>query len=409
MRKLTTISLFSGAGGLDYGFEEAGFRTTVAVELDGDACCTLRRNRKRLSVIEGDIHKTSSDAILDAAKLVRGDVDVLIGGPPCQPFSKAGYWAKGDAKRLSDPRSSTLGAFMRVVEDVLPRAFLLENVGAMSFSGKSEAVDLLDALIKGINRRQKVRYTPSIRVLRAADYGVPQIRDRFFLIAARDGTEFRFPTPTHAAAEEQLLVGSQPYRTAWDALHDVEPDDDESLALTGKWADLLPSIPEGENYLWHTERGGGEPLFGWRRRYWSFLLKLSKRLPSWTIQAQPGPATGPFHWSNRQLSRRELCRLQTFPDTVHVEGDHRSVQRQVGNAVPSLLGEVLARAIATQFLGRTRYLKPLQLLRPATPLENAERRRPVPKKYLKLKGRHTPHPGTGRGRRAMREWADAAE
>ena len=110
------------------------------------------------------------------------------------------------------------------------------------------------------------------------------------------------------------------HRTTWDALADIEPNPGEDLALRGKWGDLLASIPEGNNYLWHTDRGGGKPLFGWRRRYWSFLLKLAKSRPSWTIQAQPGPAIGPFHWANRRLSMRELCRLQTFPDDVFIVG-----------------------------------------------------------------------------------------
>lgn len=95
----------------------------------------------------------------------------------------------------------------------------------------------------------------------------------------------------------------------------------------------------------------GRTLFGWRRRYWTFLLKLAKARPSWTIQAQPGPAVGPFHWSNRRLSTRELCRLQTFPDDAIISGNRTSVQRQLGNAVPSLLAEVLGRAIRVQLLG----------------------------------------------------------
>ncbi len=106
------------------------------------------------------------------------------------------------------------------------------------------------------------------------------------------------------------------------------------------------------------------PLFGWRRRYWNFLLKLAKRLPSRTIQAQPGPAVGPFHWENRRLSDRELCRLQTFPDDVQVHGNRMSVQRQIGNAVPSLLAEVLGREIKTQLLGYRRTSEPLRLLPP---------------------------------------------
>ncbi len=194
-----------------------------------------------------------------------------------------------------------------------------------------------------------------------------------------------------------------PHRTAWDALADTQPDSGEDLSVRGKWGDLLASIPEGRNYLWHTDRGGGKPLFGWRRRYWSFLLKLAKSRPSWTIQAQPGPAIGPFHWANRRLSIRELCRLQTFPDDVFIAGDRGSVQRQIGNAVPSLLAEVLGREIRTQLLESrpARVAGALKLLPlDRSPAPPAERVRPVPKRYWGLLGRHSPHPGTGKGHAA---------
>lgn len=409
--KPTVISLYTGAGGLDYGFEAAGFQTSVAVEMDRDACITLRHNRPRLPVIEDDIHNVSSDQILARASLARGQADVLIGGPPCQPFSKSAYWAAGDAARLSDPRSDTLGAYMRVVEDTLPKAFLLENVGAMKFDGKNEGVDLLLSLIDDINRRQGVKYAAEFRVLKAADFGVPQLRERFFLVAQRDGQRFTFPTPTHSpvdATSGQLTLAHEPYRTAWDALHDVQPDDDEraSLAPRGKWAELLPSIKEGHNYLWHTSRGGGEPLFGWRTRYWNFLLKLAKGQPAWTLQAQPGPATGPFHWESRRLSRRELCRLQTFPDSVHVVGNVAAVQRQVGNAVPSLLAEVIARSVWAQLLGRGAKRGALKLLPPRQEhIPSPESLAPVPKRFLTMRGDHEDHPGTGKGNRARERWA----
>jgi len=171
--------------------------------------------------------------------------------------------------------------------------------------------------------------------------------------------------------------------------------------MRGAWAELLPSIPEGSNYLWHTDRGGGVPLFGWRRRYWSFLLKLGKNQPSWTIQAQPGPAIGPFHWANRRLSARELCRLQTFPDDVTITGNRTSVQKQIGNAVPSLMAEVVAREIRVQLLG----LRPIRgapkLLppdrSPAPPPEPVAR---VPTKFRSMIGEHSAHPGTGKGNAA---------
>jgi DNA (cytosine-5)-methyltransferase 1 len=402
------ISLYSGAGGLDYGFEAAGFETLFANDFDHDACETLRLNRK-WEVVERSIFEVPTEEILSKAGVNIGEADVLIGGPPCQPFSKSSYWVRGDAARLNDPRAATLDAYLRVLEGVQPRAFLLENVYGIAYSEKNEGIQLLLKKIAEINRRTGTRYKPFTAVLNAAWFGVPQLRERFFLVAARDGSHFSFPTAAFAASSAyQKPLGTLPcYRTAWDALADVRPSSDEDLEIRGKWAGLLPSIPEGQNYLHHTERGEGMPLFGWRRRYWNFLLKLAKRLPSWTIQAQPGPSVGPFHWENRRLSHRELCRLQTFPDDVQVFGTRMSVQRQIGNAVPSLLAEVLAREIKTQLLGYRRPTEPLRLLPPdRSPAPPPERVRGVPAEYQKLAGRHQAHPGTGKGPRSVQQRAD---
>jgi DNA (cytosine-5)-methyltransferase 1 len=395
------ISLFSGAGGLDYGFEAAGFETAVAVEMDHQCCETLRTNR-RWPVIERDISQVRTEEALEVGGCRRGQVEVLIGGPPCQPFSKAGYWARGDSRRLLDPRSNTLREYLRFVEEALPRVFLLENVPGLSFTGKDEGLVFLLEAVRRINRRTRSVYRPYVRQLNAADYGVPQLRQRVFVVACRDGSEFKFPAPSHSPRSPSGcdIDARLTYRTSWDALADVRPEPGESLKLTGKWADLLPTIPEGENYLFHTDRGGGLPLFGWRRRYWTFLLKLAKDRPSWTIQAQPGPATGPFHWENRYLSARELCRLQTFPDDVRITGSRREVQRQVGNAVPSLLAEVLARAVKEQLLGMTTRDSPKLLPLDRSPALPPSRPLPVPRRFRALAGDHTAHPGTGKGYRA---------
>jgi DNA (cytosine-5)-methyltransferase 1 len=397
------ISLYSGAGGMDYGFEAAGFDTAVALERDHDSCATLRQNRS-WPVIERDILEVPSGEILEVARLRPGEAALLIGGPPCQPFSKSSYWSRGDSLRLDDPRASTLAAYLRVLEDTRPHAFVLENVEGLAYEGKDEGLRLLLDAIETINTRINSNYRPVFKVLNAADFGVPQIRRRLIMVGARDGSTFRFPLPTHAdnPGEDLLTRTLSPYRTTWDAIGDVQPDEDEDLAVRGKWAALLPSIPEGQNYLWHTERMEGLPLFGWRRRYWSFLLKLAKNLPSWTIAAQPGPATGPFHWSSRRLSARELCRLQTFPDNVQIHGGRTSVQRQVGNAVPSLLAEVVGREIRTQILGLPPLKGESRLLPPArSPVPPPELVQPVPLKFRKLAGEHTPHPGTGRGNAAL--------
>ena len=397
-RRLRAISLFTGAGGLDYGFESAGFETAVALDLDAMACETLRLNRP-WPVIQGDVARIPSKTILETAGLDQGSPDVLIGGPPCQPFSKSGYWANGDAGRLSDPRANTLRAYLRVLEDTLPRTFLLENVPGLAFSGKSDGLDLIQFGVSTINERCGTNYNLSIRSLNAANFGVPQLRQRVFVIGDREGREFTFPEPTHGTNDGPL--GSRAaYRNAWDALGDLgEPNDDTTLQLSGKWADLIATIPEGSNYLWHTERGGGVPLFGWRTRYWNFLLKLAKDLPSWTLQAQPGPATGPFHWNNRRLSIREMQRLQTFPDDVLIPYGRSDAQRLIGNAVPSALAEVLAASLAEQFLDQ----RPVQATlvppcRGAPPPPQALP--PVPLKYRHLIGQHAAHPGTGKGTRA---------
>ncbi len=397
---LKAISLFTGVGGLDYGFDAAGFQTAVALEMDAVSCRTLRLNRD-WPLIERDIHAVPSKELLRAAKLKKGQADVLIGGPPCQPFSKSGYWARGDALRLDDPRADTLTAYLRVLRDTQPKSFLLENVTGLAYKGKSEGLDRILAGVAQINRETGSDYRPVWQVVDAASYGVPQHRERVFIVASRDGKTFKFPEATHGDAG-QPDVAKEPYRTAWDALGDLpQHPNDPALKMGGKWADLLPSIPEGENYLWHTPRGGGLPLFGWRTRFWSFLLKLSKDRPSWTIQAQPGPATGPFHWTNRRLSAQELCRLQTFPEGMRFDCGLGEVQRMLGNAVPSLVAEVIAREMLQQLFGEeVRGDGPvlLPVRRAAAPPPEAVRA--VARGFLALAGEHAAHPGTGLGNRA---------
>jgi len=401
---LKTISLYTGVGGLDFGFEAAGFKTAIAIELDKAACHTMRLNRD-WPVVERDIHEISSEEIMEIAKVNVGEADVLIGGPPCQPFSKSSYWAGGDSLRLDDPRSDTLTAYLRVLRDTQPKVFLLENVHGIAFKGKDEGLQYLLKGIEQINRETGAHYSVHWQKLNAADYGVPQMRERVFLIGSRDGVPFKFPKPTHGTNVDCDLFDAEPllpYKTAWDALGDLPKKvSDPLLKVGGKWGDLLPSIPEGENYLWHTNRGGGTPLFGWRTRYWSFMLKLSKNRPSWTIQAQPGSSVGPFHWANRKLTPQEMCRIQTFPDGLKFESSRTNIQKMLGNAVPSLLAEVLAKEIRRQLLGQKRIQKTLKLLPPArNDIPCPEPVKAVPSKYHVFVGDHEDHPGEGKGRRA---------
>jgi DNA (cytosine-5)-methyltransferase 1 len=398
---MSVVSLFSGCGGLDFGFEAAGWDIPFRNDFDRHSCDTLALNAGG-EVVHGAIEDISSEQIRSVVGSGKNAVDVVIGGPPCQPFSKSAYWSRGDTLRLKDPRANTLDEYFRVVEDLTPRAFLLENVHGISYSGKEEGFQFLIERIREINRKRGTDYRPTWRVVNAADYGVPQLRVRFILVALRDGKEFRFPDPTHTDADTGNAtlfdIHRAPYSTAWDALRHIQPDSDEKLAVGGKWGALLPSIPEGENYLWHTDRKEGLPLFGWRTRYWCFLLKLAKNRPSWTIQAQPGSAVGPFHWENRKLSWREMAAIQTFPKTFKISCPRVEIQRQLGNAVPSLLAETLARSIKEQVCS-VHFDEPRKLAVPkARFTPEPEEPSSVPKEFLHLIGEHAAHPGTGKGR-----------
>lgn len=409
--KLKAISLYTGIGGLDFGFEAADFETRAAVEFNSFCCEAIRENRPKWGLIEGDIHDVTSDRIADVAGLRAGEADILIGGPPCQPFSKSSYWVNGDTRRLDDPRADTLTAFLRVLRDLRPRAFLLENVYGLAYKGKDEGLrHILDG-IEEVNLEAGTNYAVDWKMLNAAHFGVPQLRERVFLIGSRDGTRFQFPVPTHgpSSQDDDMFEGKEPYLTTWDALGDLPAQPNEpSLTVGGRWGDLLPTIPEGKNYLWHTNREGGLDLFGWRTRYWSFLLKLAKDRPSWTIQAQPGSAIGPFHWTSRKLTSKEMCRIQTFPEDLMFSCGRTEVQRMLGNAVPSLLAEVLAREIRRQLLSAP-VEGPLELLpKRRTDMPPPERPLSVPEKYHDLIADHADHPGTGktagaRARRASQE------
>lgn len=397
-RSRSALSLYSGAGGLDLGLEAAGFDVMLCVELDGDCRQTLKNNRPEWTLAEpGDVNQLDPSEVLRAAALCPGDLTLLAGGPPCQPFSKSGYWARGDARRLEDPRAATLRRFLDFVETALPSVVLLENVKGLVFNDKDEGLTLLEAGLRSINQRHGVSYQTSIIHLNCADYGVPQLRERVFIIAQREGREMYAPQPTHYP-EARRKRGADRHRTGWDAIGDLDTDEwPDHLNARGKWAKLLPTIPEGENYLWHTRRSGGDRLFGWRTRFWSFLLKLAKNRPSWTIQADPGPATGPFHWRSRRLSTRELCRLQTFPDDFEVAGKRRSRQRQIGNAVPPAMGEMLGWAIRRQLFDERPQPRASFVPRARDDCPPPEPLHPVPHEYWHLRGDHEDHPGPGQG------------
>ncbi len=341
------ISLFSGAGGLDLGVESAGYHVAAAVEVDHDAADTMEKNFGGLvsPVIRRSILDIPTKEIIRAAGLKgRERPDLLVGGPPCTPFSKSGFWLEWKRAGL-DPDASLLQAYTRVLAEARPRAFILENVYALTYNNKASR----PAFKRLLREIEEAGYVCSWRVLNAADYGVPQLRPRLFVVGVPKGKKPPdLPEPTHGGRWERRQIGGgdRPHVTAGEALAGLRSTFEPEEVLRGQWAHLLPEVPPGENYLHFTaERGHESPLFEWRSRYWSFLLKLDPARPSPTIQAQPGPNVGPFHWSNRRLRVPEMKRLFTFPDDFEFVGSRASVQAQIGNSVPPLLASAVAKQL----------------------------------------------------------------
>lgn len=364
---LPVVSLFSGAGGLDLAVERADAeplatadlgsalaRVVVATDYNAPALETLARNFPHTRSINGDIRTLDSDQLLGLGGLTSGEPVLVVGGPPCTPFSKSGFWL--EQKRESrDPNASLLDEYVRVVRDTRPEAFVLENVQGLTYkTHKAQFERLLKALTD-------LGYNPQWKVLLAADYGVPQLRRRVFVVGRRDGKAFEFPRPTHSGWSEHTRDFDRtliPHVTASQAFEGlpapVEPDE----FVGGTYGELAAEIPPGQNYLWHTPRYGGRDAFEWRSRYWTFLLRLDPNRPSSTLQAQPGPYVGPFHWENvaasdgspraRRLRTAEILRLMSFPDDFEVPSTRADVQRQLGNAVPLELGKAVMRALLTQ-------------------------------------------------------------
>lgn len=367
--QLPVVSLFSGAGGLDLAVERADadaltpddpggglLRISVATDYNEPALQTLKSNFHGTKTVTGDIRGIRTEQILATAGLRAEEPVLVVGGPPCTPFSKSGFWL--EQKRESrDPNASLLDEYVRVVRDARPEAFILENVQGLTYKTHKAQ---FERLLKGLS---DLGYNPQWKVLLAADYGVPQLRRRVFVVGRRDGKIFEFPEPTHSGwSEHSRIVDDSkiPHVTAAQAFASLPSlvRAPEEEIVDGSYGELAAEIPPGQNYLWHTERYGGRNHFEWRSRYWTFLLRLDPNRPSTTLQAQPGPWVGPFHWENvrtshgderaRRLRVNEMLRLMSFPDDFKIKGNRADVQRQLGNAVPLELGKVVVRALMTQ-------------------------------------------------------------
>lgn len=337
------VSLFSGCGGLDLGLRQAGFQIVLANDLDARCARSHALNFPETPFFEGPVTKLFDSPEFKEARSA-GDIDLLAGGPPCPPFSKSRFYRKEKPRALDDPTGNeTINGYLEALDQLRPRAFLLENVPGFAYKVHREAFDHV------VGRAHELGYDTSWRIVNAADYGVPQIRQRFMMVGIRDGV-FTWPDTTHANPEDGTIPPSKaPWVNAGQAIGDLDTEEnasDEGHYAGGQHHDLLCQVPPGENYLFFTkERGHPEPKFKWRSRYWSFLLKLSPDLPAWTIQARRSNNMGPFHWRNRILRVSEVKRLQTFPDSWHLTGTTEQQWRQVGNAVPPLLAQAVGERI----------------------------------------------------------------
>lgn len=366
---IRTLSLFSGGGGLDIGFHDAGFKIVEMVEIEERYAATLRANAGPGRRLEGARVSCVDIRQFDPSHL---EVDFLIGGPPCQTFSAAGRRAAG-VRGTSDARGTLFQEYVRLLDLLRPRAFLFENVyGITGAEGGAPWREIQAAFCAA-------GYQIFSRILDAADYGVPQHRERLFIVGIRNSkVPFLFPRPTHGPDSPHQA----PFYCAEQAVKDVPaPELKENTAIGGRYGDLVAAIPPGLNYsFFTTEMGHPRPVFAWRSKFSDFLYKADPLAPVRTLKAQGGLYTGPFSWENRHFTVEEHKRLQTFPDDYLLVGNRGTRLEQIGNSVPPQVGRILALAILQQVFGREIPLH-LPLLPAHEPLGFRRRKRALTQSY----------------------------
>lgn len=345
---IKAISFFSGAGGLDIGTQLAGAEIISSLDFDKDSVETLKSNKffRNAEHRCGDIKDFSGKDYKKLLKEKNPEKLILIGGPPCQPFSKAGYWVTHKNRLGSEDPRNMIGQYLRLIQELQPDGFLLENVESLLHPKNKVAVDSLEQIIDQLGYKF-IKYRAD-----SSNFGVPQKRKRVFFIASKKGFN-DLPQITHADIDEGF--DSERYFPIervvdWIGKYDVPGMfEKEELTLGKTYDHELKEIPPGENYFALTSRENyPTPKFDANKRFWNFLLKLHPLKPSWTISAQPGPWVGPFHWNNRRLRVPEIAAIQTFPDDYIFVGSRRSIQKQIGNAVPVLLGQSMAQFLISK-------------------------------------------------------------
>lgn len=345
------ISLFSGAMGLDIGLEKAGLNITIGQDFDTNCVATMRANGHK--VLCGDIRDINPEDLLNQVGMIRGEPFLICGGPPCQPFSTAG-------KRLglNDPRGSLFMDFIRMIDYIRPRFFIMENVkGIMSTPLKHVSTEecnksrpkqyretVLDVILSEFH---KLGYKTVYGILDSVNYGVSQFRERFVLIGSRDNEDVFLPIPTHFQMHQDSAYRWQTLR---DTIKDLEYDCGECATFSKERLEFLSLVPEGGNWrdlpanLKKKAMGGAYESGGGKV---GFYRRLSYNQPSPTLVTSPiQKATMMCHpTQDRPLSIREYARIQQFPDDWIFMGTSAAKYRQIGNAVPVGLAVALGKAV----------------------------------------------------------------
>lgn len=341
------VSTFTGCGGMDLGFENAGFETVWANDFQELAVETYRRNFGDHIVCE-DITKIdpfSDDSIPDA--------DLVTGGFPCQDFSV--IWKQPG---LDGHRGGLYKNFRDFVAAKRPKAFVAENVKGLLTANKRLAIKTIVEDLEATNPG----YLVKPRLYNFAEYGVPQFRERVLIVGIRldTGFDFRHPKPTHGPR------GEEPYVTAGKALEGVEKVEanNEHMRQMPRTRQILEKIPEGGNF---TDIPKDDPLYV-KGMISHVYRRINRNEPSKTIIAAGGGGTWGYHYPEpRALTNRERARLQSFPDTFVFEGSTTEVRRQIGNAVPPKGVEALARRLMDLYTGN---YEPIDLEKEAKRLQS---------------------------------------
>ena len=346
------LSLFSGAMGLDLGLEQAGLPIAIGQDVEPSCVETMKANGHR--ALLGDIRKIEPSALLEAANLKRGEPFLICGGPPCQPFSTAG-------KRLgiNDPRGSLFMDFIRMIDFIRPRFFVMENVKGLISAPLVEDVNTTFSLSGGtvldvvLYEFEKLGYRTIHGVLDAVNYGVPQFRERFILIGSRDGEDIFLPYPTHFPVHQRA---SCRWRTLAEAISDLEDNCGPCASFSSARQEILDMVPEGGNWknlpddVARKAMGGAYASGGGKV---GFYRRLSYSQPSPTLVTSPiQKASMLCHpRKSRPLSIREYMRIQQFPDNWYLTGTLAEQYRQIGNAVPTGLACAIGEAILATATG----------------------------------------------------------